>query len=177
MIYQDLRVSLRKAAYTCLSEFFLDEASAPIIFSHLNGPEPTSSYVIINILSATQKGRSYVSTLTNELGELAYIADYEISVQFAFCGNLSGEMAHSFSHKLGGNPVVRESLARNNLGYLRKSSIRRSPQRRETEWVEYNNMDVTFSYTVSSLQLVDVIEHVLLKDNTTGDEQIIPPLP
>jgi hypothetical protein len=84
-------------------------------------------------------------------------------------------MASTFTQRIGNNPVIHEEFSRYGLGYMRKSSIRRAPQKRETEWVEYQNIDVTFSYTVSTQQVVDVIEAVMLGDVTTGGTFVIPP--
>ena len=47
---------------------------------------------------------------------------------------------------------------------MRKSSIRRAPQKRDTKWVEYHNIDVTFNYTVNTNQHVDVVDTVIIED-------------
>lgn len=174
-IYSSLKTGLRKGTFKALSDFFTNEQTAPIVFSHRNGAEPAESYVVINVVAIEQIGLGYKSTLTNELEELTLQGSYEVRVQFSFCGSESQEMASTFTQRIGNNPVIHEEFSRYGLGYMRKSSIRRAPQKRETEWVEYQNIDVTFSYTVSTQQVVDVIEAVVLEDVTTGDTSVIPP--
>lgn len=170
-IYSFVRTAIRNSTLKALAEY----PTSPVIFSHLNGAEPSESYTIINILSIEQQGHHQTATLTNENEELNVSAVYEILVQFSFCGSLSGDMAHSFTQAINNSPVVLEELRRNKLGVLRKSTLRRAPQKRDTKWVEYQNMDVTFNYIVNTNQLVDVVEHILLEDIQTGQQIVIPP--
>lgn len=170
-IYSQLEDGLYNVALVALSEF-----TDPVcIFSHLNGTEPAESFVIINILSNTQQGHHTTSTLTDNQEILATQASYEVFVQFSFCGSKSGEMSSSFNQRINNNHKVFEELARNNMGVMRKSPMRRAPQKRDTKWVEYHNLDVTFSYTVVTQELVDVIEVVILQDIITGDVFTVPP--
>lgn len=168
-IYSDIRASIRNSALAALSEF----TNPQVIFSHSGGTEPAESYVVVNILSITQSGHHITSTLTNQDEELSIQAQYEIFVQFSFIGSLSGDMAQSFTQRINNNPVALEELKKNKLGLMRKSQIRRAPQKRDTKWVEYHNMDVTFNYTVNTNQLVDVVEGVVLADETSEIPVII----
>lgn len=168
-VYSDVRASIRKAALAALSEF----VNPIVIFSNSNGTEPAESYVVINILNITQSGHHITSTLANEDDELSIQAQYEIFVQFSFIGSLSGDMAQSSTQRINNNPVALEELKKNKLGLMRKSQIRRAPQKRDTKWVEYHNMDVTFNYTVNTNQLVDVVEGVVLADETSEIPVII----
>jgi len=171
MIYSHLEDALYAVTLVALSEF-----TDPVcIFSHLNGTEPAESFVIINILSNTQQGHHTTSTLTDTQEILATQASYEVFVQFSFCGSKSGEMSSSFNQRINNNHKVFEELAKNNMGVMRKSPMRRAPQKRDTKWVEYHNLDVTFSYTVVTQELVDVIEVVILQDIITGDVFTVPP--
>ena len=160
-IYTDVRKAIRTASLASLSEF----TNPQVIFSHTNGTEPAESYVAINILSIEQQGHHSTSTLTTEDEELIFQVAYEVMCQFSFVGSLSGDMSQSFTQNLNNNPLSRLELDRNNLGFMRKSQIRRAPQKRDTKWVEYHNMDVTFNYVVITNQLVDVVEGVVLEDN------------
>lgn len=171
-IYTDVRKAIRTASLASLSEF----TNPQIIFSHSNGTEPAESYVVINILNIEQQGHHITSTLVNEDEELSIQAQYEIFVQFSFIGSLSGDMAQSFTQRINNNPVALEELKKNKLGLMRKSQIRRAPQKRETKWVEYHNMDVTFNYTANTDQIVDVVEGVVLEDNT-GEIPVIIKIP
>lgn len=162
-VYTDVRTSIRKGAIAALSDF----PTTPIIFSNSNGTEPAESYVVVNILSIEQQGHHSTSTLANVDETLTFQVAFEILVQFSFIGSLSGDMSQSFIQNINNNPLTRMELSRNNLGFMRKSQIRRAPQKRETKWVEYHNLDVTFNYIVITNQLVDVIEGVVLEDNTS----------
>lgn len=166
-IYTNLRKSLWRATAKSLQEYFptTDAQNNGIIFSHGNGLESSSPYVVINILGHTQQGRSEVASTTNETFELIYQTSYEVSVQYSFIGSTSGDMAHLFSQRMnGGNPFALESFRKENLGYMRKSEIRRAPQKRDTKWVEGFNQDFVFSYNIRTTQVVDWIESVILEN-------------
>lgn len=168
-IYTDVRAAIRRSALAALSEF----TNPIIIFSHEGGTEPAESYVVVNILNIEQQGRHITSTLTNTDEQLSIQAQYEILVQFSFIGSLSGDMAQSFTQRINNNPVALEELKKQRLGLMRKSQIRRAPQKRDTKWVEYHNMDATFNYTVNTNQLVDVVEGVVIADETSEIPVII----
>jgi hypothetical protein len=162
-VYSDVRASIRKGALAALSEF----TNPQVIFSHGNGAEPAESYVVVNILNIEQQGHHSTSTRLNETTETQTIqASYEVMAQFSFVGSLSGDMSQSFTQRINNNYLVFEELGRNKLGIMRKSQIRRAPQKRDTKWVEYHNMDVTFSYTVCTTQVIDLIEAVIVENLT-----------
>lgn len=165
-IHTQLEDAVRNSTYVALSEYFSDvpKEDTLIIFSHLNGVEPSSPYVIINIVDLSSTGRHQTSTLTNEDEELSITNTYEARVQFSFGGSYSQNMVLSFVQRIGSNPKVLEELRRNKLGFMRKSSVRRAPQKRETEWVEFQNVDVTFSFAVNTQEVVDVVEAVVIQD-------------
>jgi hypothetical protein len=169
-VYSDVRTSIRKGALVALSEF----TNPQVIFSHSNGAEPAESYVVINILQVEQVGKGYTSTLVNELDELTIQANYNIYAQFSFVGSKSGEMSQVFTQQLN-NVLVREELQRNSLNLRTKTNIRRAPQKRDTKWVEYHNMDVVFTYAVNTQQIVDVVEAVIIVDELTGEVFTVPP--
>lgn len=169
-VYTDVRQAIRKGAIAALSEY----PTTPVIFSHSNGTEPAESYVVINVLQIEQVGKGYTSTLVNELDELTIQANYNVYVQFSFIGSQSGEMSQSFTQRLN-NVLFREELIRSNLGLRTKTNIRRAPQKRDTKWVEYHNMDVVFTYAINTQQIVDVVEAVIIVDELTGEVFTVPP--
>jgi len=175
-VYTDVRKNIRKASIQALLDYFPNTTSqnSNIIFSNVNGIEPVTSYVVINILSIEQFGQAYTSTYTNDNEELTIQANYNIYVQFSFIGSDSGDMAQTFKQRVD-NVLFREELQRNNLNLRSKTNIRRAPQKRDTKWVEYHNMDVVFTYAVNTQQIVDVVEAVTLVDISTGERIIIPP--
>ena len=160
-IYTDVRAAIRRSALAALTEF----TNPIVIFSNSNGTEPAESYVVVNILNIEQQGHHSKSTLLNADDELVFQVAYEIMCQFSFIGSLSGDMAQSFTQNINNNPLALEELKKQKLGLMRKSQIRRAPQKRDTKWVEYHNMDVTFNYVVITNQLVDVVEGVVIEEN------------
>lgn len=168
-VYSLVRTAIRNAAISALSEY----PTSPVIFSNLNGEEPAESYAVVNILSIEQQGHHSTSTRTNTVNELSIQACYEVLVQLSFIGSLSGDMAQSFTQRINNNPVSLEELKKQKLGLMRKSQIRRAPQKRDTKWVEYHNMDVTFNYIVNTNQLVDIVDGVVIADQTSEIPVII----
>lgn len=170
--YSLVRSGIRLGAIAALSEY----PTTPVIFSHSSGTEPAESYAVINILSIEQKGHHQTSTLANNTTEKTSISvAYEVSVQFSFVGSLSGELAQSFSQRINNNSLTFEELGRNKLGVLRKTQIRRAPQKRETSWVDNFNIDVVFSYILNTQQLVDIIEAVQIEDTLVNEIYTVPP--
>lgn len=163
-IFTTVRSAIRNVSLVALDEF----VNPLVIYSHSNGTEPAGSYVVVNILSVDQQGQHTSSGLV-EVSITEYEqtikAAYEVNAQLSFVGSQSGEMAYSFYQRINNNPLVFEELARNKLGIMRKSQVRRAPQKRDTTWVEYHNLDVTFSYHIVTKQVVDIIEAVVIEDN------------
>lgn len=175
-VFNDVRKSIRKASLQALLDYFPTTAlqNSNVFFSNVSGLEPVTTYVVINILSIEQCGMGYTSTYTNDDEELTIQANYNIFVQFSFIGSESGDMSQTFSQRVN-NVLFREELQRNNLNLRSKTNVRRAPQKRDVSWVEYHNMDVVFTYTVNTQQLVDVVEAVTLVDTSTGERIVIPP--
>lgn len=162
-IYSDVRANIRKGAIAALSEY----PTTPVIFSHSNGTEPAESYVVVNILNIEQQGHHSTSAQTTTDYKLAVRVVYEVMVQFSFVGSLSGDMSQSFNQRIN-NPSFRETLTKNHLGFMRKSQIRRAPQKRDTKWVEYHNLDATFNYIVNTEEVSDWVESVIVDSEQTG---------
>lgn len=170
-IYSTLRPALRNIALFANSEY----PTMPIIYSHSNGTEPAETYVSINILDIQQIGHHSTPALTTANEVLDTRVFYEVMVQFSFFGSLAGDASHSFTQRINNNPLIFEQLNRNKLGIMRKSTLRRAPQKRDTKWVEAFNFDVTFNYIINTAQEVDVVEVVILQDEYSGDVFTVPP--
>lgn len=160
-VYTQVRTAIRNVALASLSEF----TSPVVIFSNSNGLEPSESYCVVNILSINQIGHHNTSTKVNLASELSIQVVYEAMVQLSFVGSLSGDMGQSFTQRINNNPLTLQELKRNKLSVMRKSLIRRAPQKRDTAWIEYSNMDVTFSYIVNTQQVIDTVEGVVIQQN------------
>ena len=174
-IYSDMREAVRLGTIEALSQSGF--SSIPVIYSHQNGTEPAGSYVVIQIISLNQIGHSQTDTLTDEVPtnkKITYKTYYEGIIQFTFAGSSGPEIAHEFLNAIPNNIVVREAYQKNNLSPVRKSLLRRAPQKRDTKWVEFLNLDVTFSYMVKTTQTIDWVEHVVLVDTETGEVITIP---
>ena len=168
-IYSGVRDSVRNTVLVALSDF----TNPMVIFSHSNGLEPAESYVVINLLSITQQGHHSTSTLTNTNEELSIQVAYEVLVQLTFVGSQAGDMVQSFTQIINNNPLSLQSLQANNLRIMRKSPSRNNPQKRDTKWVDYHTMDVTYNYIVNTNQLIDVVEGVVIADETSEIPVII----
>lgn len=175
-IYSSIRTAVRSGVL----KVFENHTPVPqVIYSHTNGVEPSGPYVVVQIITQRQIGRVESSTRTDDEFNLWFTAHYEVDVQFSFCGSTAGDLAYEFQQMLLNNVVVNEAFQVNNLAPIRKSNLRRAPQKRDTGWVEYQNMDITFSYTVQTIQPIDWVEHVDININT-GEVDVnitIPPLP
>lgn len=175
--YSDIRKAIRRAAIQSVIEYFPTEADQNkfVFFSHTNGSEPANPYMVINILGIQQIGKHSTSTLADPTQNIVSVrASYEITVQFSFCGSTAGDMAQSFTQRINNNPLSFESLNREKLSVMRKSTIRRAPQKRDTQWVEYFNQDVVFSYIINTQQVVDWVEAVVIESDITSSSEAEP---
>lgn len=172
VIYSSVRKAIRRATIQSLIDFFptAQEQNDLIFFSHINGSEPSKPYVVINILGIEQQGKHMTSTLSNPTDNTLLVrAAYEITVQFSFCGSSAGDMAQTFTQSINNNPLSLESIKREKLSVMRKSNTRRAPQKRDTQWVEYFNQDVVFSYIVVTEQQIDWVEAVVIENAIDSD--------
>lgn len=171
-VYVDIRRALVTATKKALSTEFVNPY---IVISHAGTEEAPETYGVVNILSIFQTGKSVVSTGVNADNEMSLQAHYEVLAQFSFLGSLSNDMAFCFSHNISSNPVVYEELYKSQVAYLRKSDIRRAPQKRETEWIEACNIDVTFNVIINQQQIIDTVDAVIIQDTITGEVYTVPP--
>lgn len=161
MIYLDLRDKI----YDSLALIF---PTTQIIQAYGNGPEPETTYVEFDIAMNEQEGREYISTFANANGEQQIISHFVPRVRFDFIGKQDDEteyeaaqLAEDFYFKLN-YTTVQENFLKNALSYMRKSSLRRVPKKRETDWYISYQFDVFFGYQVEARQDIDIIETVEL---------------
>lgn len=174
MLFTKIEDSAIAAGVAALSDSFPDSL---VILAHQNGTEPSSSYAVVNIINIPQQGRSNTSTLADKNEQLHLQSVYGVLVQYSFLGSEAGNMAHHFSNRISNNPVVQEELQKVNLSYMRKSTIRRIPEKRETRWVEKFNIDITFSYRINTNQQIEIVESAILEDVLSGNTFTISALP
>lgn len=174
-IYTLVRKATRDSVISLLPEFFPTtvEQNQGIVFSHTGGAEPSIPYLVINILNIEQQGHHSTSSSLNPDNQLVVSALYEATVQYSFLGNSGGDMAHSFSHRISNSPLAFQAQQRSNLAFLSKSQIRRNPQKRDTDWVESFNIDVTYNYIVNEVQTIDFVEGVVLSTDIDGVQELV----
>lgn len=182
-IYSEVRQALRKGTLVVLADYFptVTAQNSGIIFSHTSGAEPSTPYVVIQIVKTIQEGRTSYSTYAGAAEKLTIVNHYRITAQFSFIGTTAGDMAYDFDNAIFNNTVMREAFQTLNLVAVEKSNIRRVPALRDTKWIEYENLDVVFTYAVKTTQAVDIIEHIriLYADDENPDTEetlYIPPL-
>lgn len=131
-----------------------------IIFATSGAPVPKNTYVVLDILEISQVGRSDESTyLTAEEKLLEFNTHYKIDLRIAVRGDSAPNIASSLHHNIN-NRRCFEELMKRNLGVLNKSSLRRAPQLRETQWVEGYNFDLTLTFSVFTRQSYDWVEYI-----------------
>ena len=169
-IYTDIQDAVRNVVWQALDDVYLDKNTAPIIFSHLNGAEPEDTYITLNVLGLYPVGRNQVGTLTSTTNQITYLSTYEAEIRVVVCGSESGNVAHLLNHRIAAKPSVIIAASANNLGFMRKSSVRHTPVKREAEWVDYHTLDITFSYQVLSVETVGIIESVSTEAQITSSD-------
>lgn len=157
-IYSEIRAGIRHGVWSALESRFPNEETAPVLFSYVSGGEPDESYVAIHILSVDQIGHASTSTLADTQNKLSTVVNYDVTVQVSFCGSMAGEMALDFNQAIN-TRQVRDSFRSKSLGIKTKSNLRRIPQKRETKWVDFWNMDMSLTYAVNTIQVTDVVEN------------------
>lgn len=160
-IYEALENGVRDVALVVNK----DHPDTPIIFSYGNGPEPSQSYIVINILSVEQEGGVSTSSLLNRANKLDMRVMYTALVQFSFYGSESGKLAHNFIHMIN-SPFASGAMSSKNLSILSKTRLRRNPQKRETQWVDAFSFDARFNYIVNSPLDVGWVESVVTEYKT-----------
>ena len=162
-VYTTIKEAVRRGVWASLQDYYPthNEDTAPIIFSHLNGTEPDDSYVVISVLGVYSQGRGSSSTLTSTDFKVSYSSAYEVEFRILFVGGDSGDMAHTLSNKLY-SPLIQDIFRQEGLGFIRKGNIAYSPVKRETRWVDYHTLDITFTYQVVSEEQIDYFESAII---------------
>ncbi|QDP60444.1 MAG: hypothetical protein GOVbin1096_72 [Prokaryotic dsDNA virus sp.] len=150
---------VRTALYNSSKKIITDNQ---VIHSHQGGQEPRGTYCAINVLRADKIGMEYNSTYAgyyNDNLEILSRNEYETIVRFMFVGKDAGDLAYHFEAVMD-NAASRFHFGTENLAVMRKSEVRRVPEKRDTTWVASFTLDVTFSYAVEITQAIDIIEDV-----------------
>lgn len=176
-IYQ----SLRENIYDSLAAIF---PSVQIVQAYANGPEPVPPYIVFDIYSVKQQGREYTSTFANEEGKQQIYSTYSCLVRVEFAAPThdfrAADLANELYFKVD-YTSTQEMFSKNALSYLRKSSIRKIPKKRDTDWWMCHQIDLYFGYQIEARQDINIIETVQITgeytrpDNTTFQHQTLIP--
>lgn len=152
---------------------FPDLPPGNVIFSDQDGAEPKGTYIDINVITLDQTGMASTPTLTNEAQKLLINANYEGLVRFIFTGKDSDSLASEFHFALD-NIFFWEQIRAKNLGIMRKGTVKRIPDKRETTIIKRFSLDVTFSFAVETEQYVNIIERITFSDDSLTGSFTIP---
>lgn len=158
-IYQDLEDSL----YDLVIGLF---PTWTIIFAYANVEEPTSPYVAIDVRKIESIGREYtthkgeINPMTGDAVTMT-IQDSLTQIRFEFVGKYddnttTAEMATQLEMALR-TPRSFELMKLNRLALHKKLSVRRLPQKRDTDMYMIYQLDCTFAYCSTVVDDVDWI--------------------
>lgn len=149
-------INLRESVYDSLAEIMPE---VQFVMAYSNGPEQVTPYATYDITPLDQLGRESDDGMGN------LIAHFLARVRVEFVGKVDEEeIAAMLADKLYyliNSTNSQQCLLKYNLAYMRKSSMRRVPRKRETDWYMAYQFDVFVGYQVISQQaVVDTIEVV-----------------
>lgn len=162
--YEVIEASLYDSVREVLDN--LGYQKVPVVYANQNVLEPSKTYCVINILDFVQNGYRDEGTFISQdpsqedPNVLDTISHYSIPTQFSFIGESAGNVSHDFRHNTINNRKAYESFMKRNFGLLQRSSLRKAPQLRETEWVAGFNMDISFSFAIHTRQSYDWVEFI-----------------
>lgn len=162
-IYKTFEQSFVRTVTEIFTELGTD--CIPII-SHQNGVEPPENYCVINTLMISATGRAEYSNGLLNFDQLSQslkqysVRNYEVTVQLDFLGKNAAENCMDYWSQFSGNTVIREKYLRNNLSPRRITDMRRSPQLRETVWVEGYSFDIVMGFAVQTAQDINWAEYL-----------------
>lgn len=159
----NIYTSLQNSVYDSLATLF---PNTTIVQAYTNGPEPKSPYIVFDLYSVKQQGQEYVETYVTPDGLQQIYSHYSCLIRLEFAAPTqdfrAAELANEMYFKVD-YTTSQEVFLRNNLSYLRKSSIRKIPKKRDTDWWMFYQIDLHFGYQVEARQNTGVIESVEIK--------------
>lgn len=166
----DVYSSLRDAIYDSASYLF---PSIPVIQAYTNGPLPSTTYLLFDILSLNAVGMPYTATQVRAEDDTQQtIQQYEVVVRYEWVGKQGADNdAANKAHDLDRSvlfPLVQEEFLKHNLSFMRKTPIRRIPKKHETDWYMCHQIDMTFAYQVVDIPVTPTIENVHIDGRLCG---------
>lgn len=169
-IYSQLMQSL----ITATKSIFPDNK---VIRGNTNGQEPDNPYIAVRLIRNNQIGIAQNDSQLTVDGKMTTKVNYEALVQFSFTSideEVAADLAYTFVQYLN-TPKTREIFRINHLGKTGVSTVRNVPYKRESEWTQYYNVDVTFVYASITTQDMNPITAVELIDEISGTVFVVPP--
>ena len=165
-IYTTFETSLYNSLVAIFSELNTD---CKVIFANQNGPEPKGTYCTINAVNITPIGMAQTDNGLLQFvgGSLPQYStrQYETISTLTFYGSSSANVAMDLFSQMSGNTRVTECLLRQKLAQRRTSAFRRSPQLRETTWVDSYAFDITLGWAVQTAQNMDWADYTRINGN------------
>lgn len=132
-----------------------------VVFSNYNNIEPKDTYLIIDPTDIKQIGRRDESSLVSCPTETIttsthYVACLKITAFGKGAGNLGTHIHSSITN----TRTAFDELHKNRLAVLKKSSLRRNPQLRETEWIDAFVFDLDLTFSIYTRYTYDWVEYI-----------------
>lgn len=145
-----------------------------VIIAHESGLEPLEDYLSIRVVDMEEVASTtgqylHYNEITGEAGN-SITTHYKIPVQITFSGKGSGGAATKVNNTIKKLSEARSIFQSNSLSPLYKSSVRRVPHFRETEWRDIFKLDITFSYAYVTTFTADYAD-VISFDNLVSGEK------
>lgn len=173
MYYNDLEQSLYDFMTTLYPQY-------TVLFEPTNGPAVQSPFIGIQVGQMRQVGKSKTSTLANANREIEILAEYTVNVSVTFYGRESvnntasareaGNAAAEFYFNLQNSNRVEELLTQNKLSYISNTPFLPFRLSNETDWFTAHRTTVVFGFAVSSVEVVDTIETVVIHGEVTNPD-------
>lgn len=169
--------------YNAIEDSFYDFLSpilAPnaVIISNQAGNEPTSTYLVVDVLTADPVGSVKKSVFAREIGTTDVFETYDyttyvVSVKFQAIGSKADQVIQRLEQCFS-RDVDREVLAHTyKVSFMKANTIRRAPIKRETKFVESYVLNATFSCMLTDTYKTDIIEKVVVNTNIPPIEKFV----
>ena len=165
MIMEELEDNLYDAVEAVLP------LNTQIIYANQDTPEPSGVHLTIRPIHLNPVGGVYRGTLIDKAGveRVATLQNYEYYVQFSTTGKGSGSLLVELCGAIE-LPFKQDEFFDRDISFLRKTYIRRVPDRREDAYVEAYNFEMFFlvcietsiddGYTTDTVEYVHIIDTI-----------------
>lgn len=147
-------------------------APSQVLFSHEAGNEPTSSYLLINVLDASPASKKK-DVFAREVGntdefKTSDLTTYLIQVKIQAIGKKADDIVQRVEQSFTRDKERDILWHTYKTSVMNVSRIRRSPILRETKFIESYILDVTLSAALSDSYDIDIVEKVVVDTSIDG---------